>query len=69
MIDLIVDRYVRVLFGASLQDISDMMCDTSVWKVSLAFDSSMHREQLFFDIRVRLCFKKGYSVTFIWSGV
>ena len=43
MNDMIVGQYVRVLVGASLQDIPGMMGDMSLWAVSLAFDSSMHR--------------------------
>ena len=38
-------------------EISDTMRDISVWAVSLAFESSTHHDQSFFDIRVRLCFK------------
>jgi hypothetical protein len=34
-----------------------MMDDESVWAISLAFDSSTHREQAFFDLRVRMCFQ------------
>ncbi|KAH9572370.1 hypothetical protein CY35_02G145300, partial [Sphagnum magellanicum] len=57
MNDLIVGQYVRVLVGGNLQDISDLMGDLSVWAFSLAFDSSTHFEQSFFDLRVRICFK------------
>jgi hypothetical protein len=34
-----------------------MMGDDSVGAISLAFDSSTHREQAFFDLRVRMCFQ------------
>jgi hypothetical protein len=57
MNDLIVGQYVRVLVGGNLQDISDLMGDLSVWAFSLAFDSSTHFEQLFFDLRIWICFK------------
>jgi hypothetical protein len=57
MNDLVVGQYVRVLFASSLQNISDMMDDESVWAISLAFDSNTHREQAFFDLRVRMCFQ------------
>ncbi|KAH8952971.1 hypothetical protein BDL97_09G113300 [Sphagnum fallax] len=59
MNDLIVGQYVRVLVGGNLQDISDLMGDLSVWAFSLAFDSSTHFEQSFFDLRIRICFKDG----------
>jgi hypothetical protein len=55
--DLVVGQYVRVLVSSSLQNLSDMMDDESVWAISLAFDSSTHREQAFFDQRVRICFQ------------
>jgi hypothetical protein len=57
MNDLIVGQYVRVLVGGNLQDISDLMGDLSVWAFSLAFDSSTHFEQSFFDLRIQICFK------------
>ncbi|KAH8963535.1 hypothetical protein BDL97_04G017200 [Sphagnum fallax] len=57
MNDLIVGQYVRVLVSGNLQDISDLMGDLSVWAFSLAFDSSTHFEQSFFDLRIRICFK------------
>ena len=44
MNDMIVGQYVHVLVGASLQDVSDMTGDVSVWAFSLAFDASTHRE-------------------------
>jgi hypothetical protein len=57
MNDLVVGQYVRVLVASSLLNISDPMDDESVWAMSLAFDSSTHREQAFFDLRVRMCFQ------------
>ncbi len=57
MNDLIVGQYVCVLVGGNLQDISDLMGDLSVWAFSLAFNSSTHFEQSFFDLRVRIYFK------------
>jgi len=57
MNDLIIGQYVRVLVSGNLQDISDLMGDLSVWAFSLAFDSSTHFEQSFFDLRIRICFK------------
>ncbi len=57
MNDLMVGQYVHVLVGGNLQDISDLMGDMSVWAFSLAFDSSTHFEQSFFDLRVQICFK------------
>jgi len=41
----------------NLQDISDLMGNLSFWAFSLAFDSSTHFEQSFFDFRVWICFK------------
>ncbi len=52
MNNLIVGHYVRVLVGGNLQDISDLMGDLFVWAFSLAFDSSTHFEQSFFDLCV-----------------
>jgi hypothetical protein len=57
MNDLIVGQYIRVLVDGNLQDISDLMGDLSVWAFLLAFDSSTHFEQSFFDLHVRICFK------------
>ena len=57
MNDMIVGQYVHVLVGASLQDVSDMTGDVSVWAFSLAFDTSTHREQSFFDVCVRIFYK------------
>jgi hypothetical protein len=57
MNDLIVGQYVRVLVGSNLQDISDLMGNLFVWAFSLAFNSSTHFEQSFFDLHVRICFK------------
>ncbi|KAH8941002.1 hypothetical protein BDL97_14G014500 [Sphagnum fallax] len=57
MNDLIVGQYVRVLVDDNLQDISDLMGDLSVWAFSLAFDSSTHFEQSFFDLHIWICFK------------
>jgi hypothetical protein len=57
MNDLVVGQYVLVLVASSLQNISDRMDDESVWAMSLAFDSSTHREQAFFNLRVRMCFQ------------
>jgi hypothetical protein len=57
MNDMIVGQYVRVLVGDNLQDISNLMGDLFVWAFSLAFDSSTHFEQSFFDLRVWICFK------------
>ena len=57
MNELILGQYVCFMFGATLQDSSDMMSDIYVQEVSLAFDPTTHREQSFFDICVRLCFK------------
>ncbi|ETV67155.1 hypothetical protein H257_16555 [Aphanomyces astaci] len=54
--DLIVGQYVRVLVGTSLQHIADVLDHESVWAMSLAGDSSTHRGQSFFDLRVRVCF-------------
>ncbi|RHY39496.1 hypothetical protein DYB30_013534 [Aphanomyces astaci] len=54
--DLILGQYVRVLVGSSLEHISDVLDHESVWAMSLAGDSSTHRGQSFFDLRVRVCF-------------
>ncbi|RHY03057.1 hypothetical protein DYB25_011238 [Aphanomyces astaci] len=54
--DLIVGQYVRVLVGTSLQHIADVLDHESVWAMSLAGDSSTHRGQSFFDLRVRIIF-------------
>ena len=55
MSDQLVSQYTRVLLGACLQDISDLMEQQSAWSVSLAFDSSTHFEQSYLDLRVRMC--------------
>uniref|UniRef100_M4BZQ6 DUF659 domain-containing protein n=1 Tax=Hyaloperonospora arabidopsidis (strain Emoy2) TaxID=559515 RepID=M4BZQ6_HYAAE len=57
MNDMIVGQYVRFLVGSSLQKVSDMMGDVSVWAFSLEFDASTHREQSSFDVRVQICYK------------
>jgi hypothetical protein len=51
-----VGQYVCVLIGSMLQQIVDCLDDESVWAMSLASDSSTHRGQSFFDLRVRICF-------------
>jgi len=55
--DYLVGQYVRVLVGASLQQIASMLGDGSVWAFSLAADGSTHRGQPFVDQRVRLCYR------------
>ena len=65
--DVIVGRYVRVLVGASLQDMSDMMEDMSVWAVSFAFDSRMHRGSRF-SLFTCGCALNVFSASSIWSG-
>jgi hypothetical protein len=57
MNDLVVGQYVRVPVSSSPQSNSDMTDYESVWAISLAFDSSTHREQAFLDLRVRMCFQ------------
>ena len=49
-------QYVRVLVGSGEQKILDMLGDQSVWAFSLAFDSTTHYGQSFFDIRLLLCY-------------
>ena len=51
----IVSQYTRALVGACLQDVADLMEHSSVWALSLAFDSSTHFEQSYLDLRVRMC--------------
>ena len=53
--DLLVSSYTRVLVGACLQDIADLMEQPSVWAFSLAFDASTHYEQSYLDMRLRMC--------------
>ncbi|RHY88241.1 hypothetical protein DYB26_011715 [Aphanomyces astaci] len=53
--DLIVGQYVRVQVAVALQRIGDMLNNVKqVWAFSLAGDSSTHRGQSFFDLRLRL---------------
>jgi hypothetical protein len=52
--DYMVDQFVRVLVGASIQKIADVMARSDVWAFSIAFDGSTHRGTSFFDVRVRI---------------
>jgi hypothetical protein len=54
--DLMVGQYVRVLVDSTLQQITNCLDDESVWAMSLVGDSSTHRGQSFFDLRVHICF-------------
>jgi hypothetical protein len=40
--DHMVDQFVRVLLAVSLQIISDVLMDPTVWAFSLAADASTH---------------------------
>jgi hypothetical protein len=54
--DQIVGQHVRVMVAVALQDISYIIDDESAWSISLAGDSSTHRGQSFFDLRLRICY-------------
>jgi len=53
--DMMVGKFVRSLVASNLQRISDLMSHSSVWAFSFAGDSSTHRGNSFFDMRVRFC--------------
>uniref|UniRef100_A0AAV1TMK6 Uncharacterized protein n=1 Tax=Peronospora matthiolae TaxID=2874970 RepID=A0AAV1TMK6_9STRA len=48
----IVDQYVRAVVAFALQHIVDLCVDESIWMLSFAGDSSTHRGQHIFDLRV-----------------
>jgi hypothetical protein len=54
--DCIVGQYTRVLVVVTLQQIAFILDDESVWAMSLAGDGSTHRDQSFFDLRLRVCY-------------
>jgi hypothetical protein len=53
----IVDQYTCVLVVVALQQITGILDDESIWAMSLAGDRSAHCGQLFFDMRVRVCYR------------
>jgi hypothetical protein len=55
--DRIVGQYTRVLVVVALQQIAGILDDESVWAMSLVGDESTHRNQSFFDLRVRVYYR------------
>jgi hypothetical protein len=53
--DHMVGQYVRVLLAVALQLVSNVLCNTSVWDISLAGDASPHQETPLLDQRIRVC--------------
>jgi hypothetical protein len=53
--DHMVGQFVRILVGANLQTMANILSDPSVWSFALAGDGSTQRGVSFFDIRVRVC--------------
>jgi hypothetical protein len=54
--DAIVDQYRHVLLVVALSKIATILDDESVWAMSLVGDESMHCGQLFFDLRLQVCY-------------
>uniref|UniRef100_M4BUL5 Uncharacterized protein n=1 Tax=Hyaloperonospora arabidopsidis (strain Emoy2) TaxID=559515 RepID=M4BUL5_HYAAE len=54
---LMIGEFIRALVASNLQRITDFMGDASVWAFSFACDGSTHRGQLFFDMRLRFCYR------------
>lgn len=52
--DTMVGQYVRVLVGAAIQNIGQVLRRDDVWAFALSFDGSTHRGTTFFDVRVRV---------------
>ncbi|CAM6061016.1 unnamed protein product [Sphagnum tenellum] len=52
-----VSQFVRVLLVVSLQIISDVIMDPTVWAFSLAVDASTHLGVPLFDQRIHVCVK------------
>jgi hypothetical protein len=55
--DYIVGQYTRVLVVVTLQQITGILDDESIWAMLLVGDGSVHRGQSFFDLRVRVCYR------------
>jgi hypothetical protein len=53
--DHIVGQYIRVLVGANLQVMMDILKTDKVWAFSIAGDGSTHHGVSFFDLRIRFC--------------
>jgi hypothetical protein len=53
--DHMVGQYVRVLLAVALQLVSNVLCNTSVWALSLAGDASTHQGAPLLDQRIRVC--------------
>uniref|UniRef100_M4BQY7 DUF4371 domain-containing protein n=1 Tax=Hyaloperonospora arabidopsidis (strain Emoy2) TaxID=559515 RepID=M4BQY7_HYAAE len=54
---LMVGQFIRALVVSNLKRIADFMGDASVWAFSFACNSSTHRGQSFFDMRLRFCYR------------
>jgi len=54
--DLVIGQYVLVMVTATLQNISDIIDDESVWEISLAGDNNTHHGQSFFDLHMCACY-------------
>jgi hypothetical protein len=55
--DYIVDQYTHVLVVVTLQQITGILDNESIWAMLLVGDGSAHRGQSFFDLRVRVCYR------------
>jgi hypothetical protein len=55
--DHMVGQFVYVLLAVSLQIISDVLMDPTVWAFSLATDASTHLGVLLLDQRICVCVK------------
>jgi hypothetical protein len=55
--DCIVGQYTRILVDVALHQIALILDDESVWAMLLAGDGSTHRDQSFFDLRLRVCYR------------
>jgi hypothetical protein len=52
--DHMVGKFIRVLVGAAIQKIGDVLGRRDVWAFGLSFDGSTHRGTTFCDVRVHL---------------
>lgn len=52
-----VCRYARFICALSLQKISEIVMNTSVWAFSIALDMATHQGVSYLDIRIRLCWQ------------
>jgi len=52
--DTIVEQYMRILVGHTLQVISNILASDDVWAFAISFDGSQHRGTTFFNVRIRV---------------